>query len=252
MYPLGVSGSRGGTTEDAASVLAVRLARASCLASCVMGALSRHVRSMSFKRTALASNLFRTSSDHLPLALSVSQAALAARIAARSEAVVGSIHVGRGGFEAKARGLADARDAVVAFVRERVPELRLLADHDATCPAVVPLGLAPGSPVASVYAVAHHMAARGWNLPTGQKPACVSVLLAYQHAGPLLDALLADLRAAVDAAVAAPDAKLDGELAVYGAADAIPDELLDEACRLYVDVRMAVRGADVGKAAAGP
>ena len=133
------------------------------------------------------------------------------------------LHVGRGGFEAKARGLADARDAVVAFVRERVPELRLLADHDATCPAVVPLGLAPGSPVASVYAVAHHMAARGWNLPTGQKPACVSVLLAYQHAGPLLDALLADLRAAVDAAVAAPDAKLDGELAVYGAADAIPD-----------------------------
>ena len=162
------------------------------------------------------------------------------------------LHVGRGGFEAKARGLADARDAVVDFVRERVPELRLLADHDATCPAVVPLGLAPGSPVASVYAVAHHMAARGWNLPTGQKPACVSVLLAYQHAGPLLDALLADLRAAVDAAVAAPDAKLDGELAVYGAADAIPDELLDEACRLYVDVRMAVRGADVGKAAAGP
>ena len=61
-----------------------------------------------------------------------------------------------------------------------------------------------------------------------------------------------DLRADVDAAVAAPDAKLDGELAVYGAADAIPDELLDEACRLYVDVRMAVRGADVGKAAAGP
>ena len=79
-------------------------------------------------------------------------------------------------------------------MRERVPELRLLADHDATCPAVVPLGLAPGSPVASVYAVAHHMAARGWNLPTGQRPACVSVLLAYQHAGPLLDALLAALR----------------------------------------------------------
>ncbi|KAH8069456.1 sphinganine-1-phosphate aldolase [Aureococcus anophagefferens] len=137
----------------------------------------------------------------------------------------------RGGFEA--RGLADARDAVVAFVRDRVPELRLLADHDATCPAVVPLGLAPGSPVAPVYAVAHHMAARGWNLPTGQKPACVSVLLAYQHAGPLLDALLADLRRR--RRVAAADAKLDGELAVYGAADAIPTSF-DGACRLYVDV----------------
>ena len=52
-----------------------------------------------------------------------------------------------------------------------------------------------------------------------------------------------DLRSSLDFLLANPDTKPEGNAAVYGAAAAIPDELLDDILRGYVDVLMKVKPA---------
>ena len=58
-----------------------------------------------------------------------------------------------------------------------------------------------------------------------------------------LDAMIEDLRSSLDFLLANPDTKPEGKAAVYGAAAAIPDELLDDILRGYVDVLMKVKPA---------
>ena len=81
---------------------------------------------------------------------------------------------------------------------------------------------------------------------TGQNPPVMSMCLGEQHAKVMSDWVV-DLKAAVSMVKANPSMKLEGQCAVYGAAAAIPDELLDSVLRSYCDIRMEVKDKDDGK-----
>ena len=120
-----------------------------------------------------------------------------------------------------------------------IPELQLLVKPDA---AIVPMTT---TSIASftIYQVASLLETAGWNMFTGQHPAVMSCCIGEQHLH-VLDDWERDLRAAVATLRKTPDLKLEGHAAVYGAAAAIPDELLDSILRSYVDIRMSVKGCN--------
>ena len=93
-----------------------------------------------------------------------------------------------------------------------------------------------------VYALATLMEKRGWGVFTGQKPPTLTIPVGEQTPKHL-DAMIEDLRSSLDFLLANPDTKPEGNAAVYGAAAAIPDELLDDILRGYVDVLMKVKPA---------
>jgi len=120
--------------------------------------------------------------------------------------------------------------------------LRLATDADC---AVVPIcgeGL-------DVYALATLLEKRGWNFFTGQKPAALSIAIGDQTIDHL-DVLLADLKECTAHLLKNPKIKAEGNAAVYGAAAALPDEVLEGVLRGYVDLKMRVKPAAAGKAAA--
>lgn len=143
--------------------------------------------------------------------------------------------VGDDGYAKMARDTVKLMRAVADAVAE-IPELELLVEPDA---AITPIVATKASGV-SIYSVASVLEKKGWNMFTGQHPAVMSVCLGENH-NKVIGDWVADLKAAVAHVKAHPGEKLEGQCAVYGAAAAIPDELLDTILRSYVDIRMEVK-----------
>ncbi|HMS61258.1 MAG TPA: aminotransferase class V-fold PLP-dependent enzyme [Solirubrobacteraceae bacterium] len=77
-----------------------------------------------------------------------------------------------------------------------------------------------------VYRVMDEMTARGWSLNGLHRPACVHLCVTLRHTQPELPArFAADLREAVDAVRAAPQAE-GGMAPIYGLAASVPDRTL--------------------------
>jgi len=130
-------------------------------------------------------------------------------------------------------------EALKAFVR-RTPALRLCADS-AAC--VVPCC----SEQLNVYALATLLEEKGWSVFTGQKPPTITFPVGDQS-GDIVDELIRDLGASVTWLLANPGYAPKGNAAVYGAAAATPDAVLESVLRGYVDLTLKVKpaGGDAG------
>jgi sphinganine-1-phosphate aldolase len=142
------------------------------------------------------------------------------------------VHVGAKGYGAKAVAITECLEKIKAFVR-KTPELQLCADADA---CVVPVC----SDKLDVYALATHLEDKGWKVFTGQKPATVTFPVGDQTPA-VVEQLLVDLGASVTYLREHPEFKAKGNAAVYGAAAATPDEVLDSVLRGYVDLTLKVK-----------
>lgn len=105
------------------------------------------------------------------------------------------VTVGRSGYRERAAALLDANDRLKAGVRSDIPELRVIGD---------PLFMTSfESDEVDVYLVNDALKERGWRMNALQLPAALHFCVTGPNtrAG-VIDALLADLRAAVDVAIA--------------------------------------------------
>jgi len=145
------------------------------------------------------------------------------------------LYCGDDGYRKVARNYRLIEDKVTEAVGN-IEGLRLLVTPDAACVPIVSTDEA----ALPIYAVASVLERKGWNPFTGQNPAVMTVCIGEQHLR-VIDELIRDLKDAVAAVRAEPTMKLEGSTAVYGAAAAIPDALLDSVLRSYCDTRMRVK-----------
>jgi sphinganine-1-phosphate aldolase len=124
-------------------------------------------------------------------------------------------HFGESGYRELAARTAEAVDRLCAGITA-IPGLKLLA---------VPQGplLAYGSADAgiSIFAVGDQMQARGWTINRVQKPDGLHAMVTARHLD-VVDAYLADLRAAVDTVRAHPELARQGGAATYGLMAHVP------------------------------
>jgi hypothetical protein len=100
-----------------------------------------------------------------------------------------------------------------------IPELQLLVVPDA---AILPVVARKNSGI-SIYAVASALEKKGWNMFTGQHPPVMSVCFGEQHLKSI-DQWCVDLNDSVAHVKAHPNEKLEGQCAVYGAAQVNANE----------------------------
>jgi sphinganine-1-phosphate aldolase len=121
--------------------------------------------------------------------------------------------LGEDGYLALARAALDAADRLRAGIAQ-IPPLAVLGRGDATIIAYGAAGL-------DVFALADRMEARGWVVDRQHRPACIHLTVTANHA-PVVDAYLADLRAAVAELRASPELARGGRAAMYGMAATLP------------------------------
>jgi glutamate/tyrosine decarboxylase-like PLP-dependent enzyme len=159
--------------------------------------------------------------------------------------------LGEDGYLELARRASDAADRLRAGIAA-IPQLAVLGRGDATIVAYGAVGLdgrdsrpagsaaegrrgfvagrdsrPAGSAaegrrgVVDVFALADRLEARGWSVDRQHRPACIHLTVTANHAQ-VVDAYLADLRAAVAELRAAPGLARDGQAAMYGMAATFP------------------------------
>ena len=92
----------------------------------------------------------------------------------------------------------------------------------------------------NIYVLATLLERKGWGFFTGQNPPTLGIPIG-ERTPHLLEGLLADLRECVKTLRANPELKAEGNAAVYGAAASIPEPILEDVLRGYVDIRMTVK-----------
>jgi glutamate/tyrosine decarboxylase-like PLP-dependent enzyme len=97
-----------------------------------------------------------------------------------------------------------------------IPELEVLGRPDATI-----FAYRSRDPEVNIYAVGDRLAARGWHVDRQQHPACLHAMVTQAHAG-VVDAYLADLRAAVAEVKGRPELSTQGDAAMYGLVAHVP------------------------------
>eukprot|EP00929_Paragymnodinium_shiwhaense_P001431 TRINITY_DN101670_c0_g1_i1.p1 TRINITY_DN101670_c0_g1~~TRINITY_DN101670_c0_g1_i1.p1 ORF type:complete len:548 (-),score=90.01 TRINITY_DN101670_c0_g1_i1:101-1744(-) len=145
--------------------------------------------------------------------------------------------MGQDGYQDSVRRLDSTFREFKAAIKD-TDGICLLVDSDL---AVIPVQAEQKSNI-NIYAVANQLEKKGWGLFTARNPACFSICIGEQHEH-LIATWKADLQTAVAAVKANPNMEIVGDAAVYGAANALPDELLDSVVRSYVDTTLAVRPA---------
>jgi len=153
------------------------------------------------------------------------------------------LHMGDQGYTEAAIELDKLHQKVQAAIVERGPTLRLVCPTDL---ATVPIA----SDEVDIYALASLMEHKGWNLFTGCKPKCMSLCIGERHKE-VLDTLIKDLDECLATLLGDPSIKPSGDAAVYGAADAYPDEIIEDVMKSYVDIKLSVKHKAAPEPAAG-
>jgi len=116
---------------------------------------------------------------------------------------------------------------------ERIPELY--------CPVQADVSIVPiASDTLDIYAVASLLEKRGWSSFTSRDPPLMQICIGEVHAR-VLDDLLRDLEDSVQELRDNPGTHIEGGAAVYGAAKLLPDEVLSEVMKNYVEVTLKVK-----------
>ena len=145
------------------------------------------------------------------------------------------VHVGDDGYRRAAREISACHRRLKEEVAT-MEGLTLCADADLAIVAVC------GEGGLNVYALASLLEDKGWGIFTGQKPPTLALPVGEQTPA-RLDAMLEDLRSCLAYLKANPNTKPNGAAAVYGAAAAIPDAVIDDILRGYIDIKMRVKPA---------
>lgn len=121
--------------------------------------------------------------------------------------------LGADGYLALAQQAADAADRLRGGIRA-IPGLALVGESDSTIVAYTAIG-------ANTYALADRLEARGWTVDRQQRPASIHLTVTANHAA-IVDAYLADLRAALAEVRADPSLAKSGTAPMYGMAAKLP------------------------------
>jgi sphinganine-1-phosphate aldolase len=143
------------------------------------------------------------------------------------------VHMGEAGYREQARVITDAHETIKAAVRD-TPGVRLCGDPTLAMVSVC------GEDGLNVYVLATLLERRGWGLFTGQNPPTLGIPVG-ERTPHLLEALLSDLRGCVEHLRANPQTKAEGNPAVYGATATIPEPILEDVLRGYVDLKLRVK-----------
>jgi len=158
---------------------------------------------------------------------------------ARSGAVIAAawstlMHMGHDGYLKSAKQLHEVHARLKAVVQQ-TEGIRLLCDADLS---VVPI--ASDDPKLNIYSLATLLGKKGWNMFTSSRPAAMAVCVGERHED-LLDGWVADLQESLAELRANPNIAPEGDSAVYGSADLLPDQILDEVMKSYADTLVTVK-----------
>ena len=146
------------------------------------------------------------------------------------------LHMGKSGYMASARLLHSIHQDVVKAV-EKTAGVHHLCESNL---AIVPIAADKGSSL-DIFTVASELEKKGWNMFTAQNPPTMSVCIGARFCGDLQAAWVKDLQETVAYCLANPGLKTEGDAAVYGAAKALPDNILQDVLRSYCDIKMTVK-----------
>ena len=145
--------------------------------------------------------------------------------------------MGEQGYMDMAQKTAQATDQLMAGIRQ-VPGLCILGE-----PAMSLVAIAAAEPEIDIYVVADELERRGWHTDRQQRPANIHVTVTSNHLK-VIDAYLADLRAAVLYARAHPEERHEGNAAMYGMMAKVPVRgLIGKSVRKYMETMYAAGGA---------
>lgn len=144
------------------------------------------------------------------------------------------LHFGMDGYTKATRHLYDIEEGFKKAVKE-TPGVKPLCNADL---AVLPI--ASDEDGIDIYVVATLLEKRGWNMFTARDPPCMSVCFGERH-GDLMQSWVADLRDCLAEIRRSPGMKPEGDSAVYGAAKALPPDVLGDVMKGYIDVKMKVK-----------
>lgn len=144
------------------------------------------------------------------------------------------LHYGMDGYTKAIRHLYDIEQGFKKAVEE-TPGVRPLCNADLSV-----LPIASDEEGIDIYVVASLLEKRGWNMFTARDPPCMSVCFGERH-GDLMQSWVEDLRDCLAEIRRNPGKKPEGDAAVYGAAKALPPDILGDVMRGYVDIKMKVK-----------
>jgi len=158
---------------------------------------------------------------------------------ARSGAVMASawgtiMHMGREGYLALAQRLHTLHSQLKEIVRN-TKGIQLVADPDLSIVAIQ-----ADEEGLNIYALATLLDRRGWNTFTSSKPAAMAICIGERH-DEVLKVWEEDLHDSLKELRANPDVKPEGDAGVYGTADLLPDQILDDVMKSYLDVKLTVK-----------
>mmetsp|Transcript_1593 Transcript_1593/g.1826 ORF Transcript_1593/g.1826 Transcript_1593/m.1826 type:complete len:473 (-) Transcript_1593:529-1947(-) len=142
------------------------------------------------------------------------------------------MYYGQNGYEQVFTKLHEVKNRLEEEI-ERIPGLKLAVKSDL---AVIPIA---GDGI-DVYKVASLMEKRGWSTFTSQNPPLMQICYGEQHLR-VMDELLKDLRECSEDVLKNPNLTVEGDAAVYGAAKMLPNEVLDDIMKSYIEVKMTVK-----------
>lgn len=143
------------------------------------------------------------------------------------------MYMGESRYKAAALQLQSTLDRVQKEITDNFPELYLIVKPDCAIVAF-------GSDSLNIFAVSSQMEGRGWSTFSCQGPPCMSFCVGECHTREVVDTWMNDLRDSVDFVKENPNMKVEGSAGVYGAAGALPTEIMGEIMKRYVDVTLSL------------
>ena len=92
----------------------------------------------------------------------------------------------------------------------------------------------------NIFSLAGLLDKRGWNMFTSSKPPCMSVCIGERHSE-VLEYWVTDLKECIAQLRADPSIQPEGDGAIYGQVDTLPDNIIETVMRGFVDIKMTTK-----------
>jgi len=144
------------------------------------------------------------------------------------------LHHGQEGYERSFKELHHTHKRVEKELAQ-VEGLHLLRPEGSDL-AIIPVG----SNLFNIFSLASLLEERGWNMFTSRNPNSMALCIGQQHVQ-VADEWLQDVKECCAFLRKNPDTKPSGDAAVYGAAKMLPNKILSDVLKGYIDVKMTVK-----------
>jgi sphinganine-1-phosphate aldolase len=142
------------------------------------------------------------------------------------------MYMGNSGYKESAIQMNNIKLRAEAGIR-KIPGLKLEVPTELCIVAMSGDGL-------NIFAVSTLMERKGWSCFTTKNPNLLSLCVGEQYHR-VLDDWLVDLRECTEYLHANPSTVVEGDAAVYGASETLPDEVLSDVMKRYIEVKMTVK-----------